>query len=491
MAQPNQQNQPNAYYEFLLARRLEGEGDGDRALAALQRAAAADPTSAEIKAEIAGLYLRRDPRPRADVEKAANEALALDPANVEAHRTLGTLYVDAVDAAASRPPSLQTAQDIKSAIEHLERAVAGAVGTDVQMQFNLGRMYVRNSEPEKTVQVLARVVTQNPGIPQLRTLLANAYALSGNVKGAIATLSAGMDYSPSPAMATELARYLEQDGQLREAAAVYTLALAQNPNNQQLKLQRIAALYNAREFSQAAGFAGEARKQHPGEPTFPRLQARALFEAGDRSGALAVAEAAAKAFPKDLQTQLTLATLYSNAGRANEAITIAETAAKTFPREAQAQFTLVDAYADAGRSTDAERVLRQMLASEPSNPRVLNHLGYLLANRGEQLEEAVSLVRRALAADPDRPEYLDSLGWAHFKRGELNDAVKYLTAAAEKLPKNSEVQDHLGDVYARRGAMQDAIAAWTRALDGDGQGIEKADVEKKIASARVKMQNAK
>ena len=307
VAQQNQQNQPNAYYEFLLARRLEGEGDSDRALAALQRAAAADPTSAEIKAEIAALYLRRDPRPRADVEKAAREALALDPANVEAHRTLGTLYVDAVDAAA-RAPSLQTAQDIRNAIEHLERALAGAVGTDVQLQFRLGQMYLRNSEPEKTVQLLARVVTQNPGIPQLRTLLANAHALSGNVKGAIATLSAGVDYDPR--LAPELARYLEQDGQLREAAAAYTLALAQQPNNQQLKLQRIAALFNAREFSQAAGFAGEARKQHPSEAAFPRLQARALFEAGDRSAAIAVAEAAAKAFPKDVQTQLTLATLY-------------------------------------------------------------------------------------------------------------------------------------------------------------------------------------
>ena len=489
VAQQNQpQNPSNAYYEFLLARRLEGEGDSDRALAALQRAAAADPTSAEIKAEIAGLYLRRDPRPRADVEKAAKEALALDPANVEAHRTLGTLYSDAADAAA-RAPSLQAAQDVRSAIEHLERAVAGTIGTDLQMHFRLAQMYLRNSEPEKVVQSLTRVVVQNPAIPQLRTLLANAHALSGNLKGAIATLSAGVDYSP--ALAADLARYLEQDGQLREAAAAYTLALAQNPNNRQLKVQRILALFNAREFSQAAGFAGEARKQHPEEPAFPRLQARALFEGGDRSAAIAVAEAAAKSFPKDLQTQLNLASLYSNAGRATEAISIAETANKTFPRDRQAQFALVDAYADAGRSTDAERVLRQMLASEPTDARVLNHLGYLLANRGEQLDEAVSLVRRALAADPDRPEYLDSLGWAHFKRGELNDAVKYLTAAAEKLPTNSEVQDHLGDVHAQRGSTQEAIAAWTRALEGDGQGIEKASVEKKIANAKIKMQNGK
>ena len=83
--------------------------------------------------------------------------------------------------------------------------------------------------------------------------------------------------------------------------------------------------------------------------------------------------------------------------------------------------------------------------------------------------------------------FLDSLGWAHFKRGELNDAVKYLSAAAAKLPTNSEVQDHLGDVHARRGALSDAIAAWSKALAGDGQGIEKSAVERKLEDAKRKL----
>jgi predicted Zn-dependent protease len=148
-------------------------------------------------------------------------------------------------------------------------------------------------------------------------------------------------------------------------------------------------------------------------------------------------------------------------------------------------------YSDAGRSGEAEKILRQMLASEPANPRVMNHLGYLLATRGDQLDDAVTLVRRALQADPERPEYLDSLGWAYFKRGELDDALKYLSAAAQKLPDNSEIQDHLGDVHARRGSFEEAVAAWTKALAGGGQGIEKAAIEKKIADAKVRMQNAK
>ena len=434
----------NPYYDFLRARRLE-EDDSQKALEALLRAAAADPTSAEIKAEIASLYSRRDPPNRFETEKYAKEAVAIDENNVEANRTLGYLY-------AGGSPS---AEDVRKAILHFERAAAGTVGTDVGMQYYLGQMYLRNREPQKAVQALTRVVAQTPGNPQPRQVLATAYAAAGDLKGAIATLEEVVEYLPS--VAASLARYLEQDGQLREAVEAYTLALAQAPNDRQLKLLRIAALYNAKDFAAAARFAAEARKQHPDDMNFPRLQARALFDAGDKAGA----------------------------------IVVAESAAKTFPRDAQTQFVLVDLYSDAGRSGEAEKILRQMLASEPSNPRVLNHLGYLLASRGDQLDEAVTLVRRALQADPDRPEYLDSLGWAHFKRGELNDALKYLSAAAQKLPDHSEIQDHLGDVHARRGSLQEAIAAWTRALEGNGQGIEKSGVEKKISDAKTKMQNAK
>jgi tetratricopeptide (TPR) repeat protein len=448
-----QQNQVNPYFEFLQARRLEGEGNPDAALAALLRAAAADPRSAEIKAEIAALYFRKRPPARVEGEKFAREALAIDENNVEANRALGDMYARAVDDAI-RARTTPPAQDVKNSILYLERAAAGMVAPDINLQYYLGQMYLRDNQPQKAVQAFVKVVAQSPGNAQARQLLAGAYAAAGDLKGAIGTLSELVDYAPQ--LAETLALYLEQDGQLKEAAA-YTVALSQQPNNRQLKVRRIAALYQAKDYTQAARYAAEARKQHPDDVNFARLQARALFDGGDRNGGIAAAEAAVKAFPKDAQTQ----------------------------------FVLVDMYSDAGRPGDAEKLLRQMLSNEPSNPTVQTHLAYLLANRGEQLDEAVTLVKKALEARPDQPEFLDSLGWAYYKRGELNDAVRYLAQAAAKLPENSEVQDHLGDAHAKRGAMQDAINAWTKALAGDGQGIQKTDVEKKIADAKVKIQNAK
>ena len=443
----------DTYYEFLLARRLEAAEDFKGARAALDRAAAADPKSAEVRAEIAALHLRRNER--AEAEKAAKAALALDEKNVEGNRVLGLLNAAAAEALGEKS-SAQAATNIRDAITYLERAAEGTtVAADPQLYFTLGRLYIRAGAPDKAVQSLSRVLTQNPNSYQGRLAMAQAYAAAKDLKAAISTLQEIIE--DDPRVASALAQYQQDAGLLMDAAASYTLALAVQPGNRELKIRRIAVLLEAKEYARAAGFAGDARKQHPNEPVFPRLQGRALFDAGDRSGGIAVLESAVKSFPKDTATM----------------------------------FALADIYADAGRGTDAERLLRQLLAAEPGNANALNYLGYLLAVRGEQLDEAIRLVRRALDAEPDNGAYLDSLGWAHFRRGDLDEAEKYLSAAAAKLPENSEIQDHLGDLHARKGRFAEAIAAWTRALNGDGSDIQREAIEKKISGAKGKMQNAK
>lgn len=449
MSSPAAAQTPVAYFEFLMARRLEAQGDEAGALAALERAAAADPASAEVRAEIASFQLRRDRH--ADAERAALRALKLDDDNLEAHRVLGSIYAAAVDAMNARTPQAQVEVSARQAIAHLER-VAGeaAAGTDIQILFSLGRLYLRTNEPAKAVEAFTRVVNQNPTSVQGQLSLAQAYAAADDIKSAIATLDRIVD--DEPRVAAVLAQYQEQAGLLKEAVQSYTRAIAVEPMNGWLKFRRIATVFNDGNYAQAAAFAAEAQAQHPDDLRFPRLRARAVFEGGDPARAVTILEPTAKAYPNDTATQLALADLYS----------------------------------DAGRDGDAERTLRQLLEVEPANAEALNYLGYLLADRGRALEEAVRFVQRALDADPGNPSYLDSLGWAHFRRGDLSEAEKYLSPAAAQLPRNAVVQDHLGDVLAGQNRWFDAIAAWTRALAGDG-GIDRAVVEEKIQHARSKI----
>jgi tetratricopeptide (TPR) repeat protein len=435
-----------AYFEFLMARRLEAQGDHEKAREALERAAVADPTSAEVRAEIASFQLQRNERN--DAEREALHALRLDEANRVAHRVLGVVYAADVEAMNARTSQAQVDARARQAIAHLERATGdAALGVGIQIYYSLGQLYMRTGDAAQAVDAFLEVVDQNPGSAQGRLSLARAYVAADDVTNAIGTLEVIVDAEPR--VASTLAQYQVQAGLLGEAAESYTRALALEPTSRGLKFRRIAAVFNNRDFAQAAEFAAEAQAQHPGDLRFARLRARAVFENGDSAQAMTILEPTARAHPTDAATQLALADLYN----------------------------------DAGRDDEAEQTLRRYLTTTPADSQALNHLGYLLADRGRALDEAIRLVERALVTEPGNPSYLDSLGWAHFRRGDFNEAEKYLSPAAEQLPDNSVVQDHLGDVLAGQGRWLDAIEAWTRALAGDGD-IDTVAVEQKVRDAR-------
>src|SRR5262249_17047838 len=136
---------------------------------------------------------------------------------------------------------------------------------------------------------------------------------------------------------------------------------------------------------------------------------------------------------------------------------------------------------------DAERTVRQLVTLEPGNADALNYLGYMLADRGQQLDEAIRLVRRALDIEPNNPNYLDSLGWAYYRRGDYDQAEQFLAPAAQQMPRNATVQDHMGDILAKRGRWQDAIDAWSRALQAEAGEVNPTAVERKINDARGKV----
>jgi Flp pilus assembly protein TadD len=445
------QTSADGYYAFLMARHLEAAGDAKGAQAALEKGVAADPQSAEIRAELAAFFLRRDAAE--DAERVAKEALQLEDDNSEAHRVLGMLYAArSEDTGRGQAAQTTAAQLVKQGIAHLERVVENPAGlTDLNLQYTLGRLYTRDGQVDKAIQALTRVVNENPLSVQGRLALAQAYVAARDMANAIEALEEIVE--DEPRVANMLGQFQEQAGRFKDAADSYTKALSVAPNSRELKVRRIGALVKANELDRAADFAAQAQTQHPDDLRFPQLRAHVLQEMGDTGRAISVLEPVARANPNDSATLLSLADLYNNAGRKN----------------------------------DAERTVRQLVSVEPGNADALNYLGYLLADSGRQLDEAIRLVRRALDIEPNNPNYLDSLGWAYYRRGNYEEAEKYLTPAAQQMMRNATVQEHYGDVLAKRGRWQDAIAAWTRALQGDEGDINKAAVEKKIADARGKV----
>lgn len=150
-----------------------------------------------------------------------------------------------------------------------------------------------------------------------------------------------------------------------------------------------------------------------------------------------------------------------------------------------AAMSLANAYQADGQYERTEQVLRDLIQRNPKNDVALNALGYLLSDRGQKLDEALTLVQRALAEQPGNPSYLDSLGWAYLKLGKTAEAIEPLERATRLAESSSLLQDHLASAYFAAKRYKDAADTWTRALAGDREGIDIAAVTKKRDAARA------
>jgi Flp pilus assembly protein TadD len=103
---------------------------------------------------------------------------------------------------------------------------------------------------------------------------------------------------------------------------------------------------------------------------------------------------------------------------------------------------------------------------------VLNHLGYSMVERGEDLPEALGMLERAVAMRPDSGAIVDSLGWALFRLGRHEEAVAQLERAATLLPTDPVINDHLGDAYWTVGRLREARFQWSRALSFQPEDAE-------------------
>lgn len=338
-------------------------------------------------------------------------------------------------------------------------------------------------------QLLANDPTSLPGLSALAQVLDERH----DYKGVVDALT------PFAADAAARSKGRERDGALllarlgfaqrqlgKDVEAIHAFEVAQQlaPRNVLFDLYLVQAYLNGKQFDRAAGAAADALTRHPDDGRLVRLRAQALSRAGKSADAVKLLQDALAERPENRDLVMGLAAMHSERHEYDAAIDVLQRAGADRDDDGVLALQLASVFEEANRVADAEREFRRLLARDPQNADALNGLGYMLADRGQRLPEAIELIQRALTVDPDNPAYLDSLGWALFKQGKTAEAEPHLRRAAESSGDNSAIQDHFGDLLARQGKYRDAVVAWQRALDGDGAEIDRGLVERKIKDAQ-------
>jgi len=521
------QSTEQATYYFLMGRYLEGAGKVDEAVAAFRKAIDLDPKSAEPRAELSALYARED-KPLEAVD-AAEDALNVDPKNREANRILGSVLAAMIEQRKPVKPGDDVSAYPTRAIKALEIARGDGSG-DLSIDLALARLYLDQDRPADAVPLLRRIVGEQPQYAEGSVLLAEAQEASGASDAAAETITRLLDDQPQFFRGrVQLAEIYERQKHWPQAADAWARVQELNQRNPEIATRRATALLNADRPGEARDVLRDALKLAPNDLRISYLLAQAQRSAGDVDGALATASSLRTAHPEDVRATYLLAQMLDAKGRyqeivdllgpeikrlraangtnkaasgqvallmasealalqqlkrTDEALATLKEASALAPDDTSVIFQMGAVLDRAGRQAEAEKAFRDVLAKDPLDAGALNYLGYMLADHGNNLDEAVSLIQRALKVEPDNPSYLDSLGWAYYQQGKLDLADPALTTAAGKMPKNSVIQDHLGDLRLKQNRRTDAIEAWQRALTGDGDSIDRVKIQKKIDQAR-------
>ena len=129
-----------------------------------------------------------------------------------------------------------------------------------------------------------------------------------------------------------------------------------------------------------------------------------------------------------------------------------------------------------------------MIRIDPAHAEAYNYVGYMFAEKGVNLDEAVTLITKALDLEPDNGYFIDSLGWALYQQGRYPEALRELKRAVEKAKEDPVIFDHLGDALMKNGLAEDAMTAWQKSLSLDPTAEA---VRKKIEAERNRPRRAK
>jgi tetratricopeptide (TPR) repeat protein len=466
-----------AYYHFMLARRYKelagvyNRSDYiDRAISEYKQAMEADPESLFLRVELAELYWRVSRL--GDAVREAEAVLKTDPDYPDAHRLLARIYWQMLGENASAKSSKES---LRKAIEHLE-AVTRLNPSDTDSWMVLGRLYKMNNQGEKAEEAFKKILNADPNSKSGLANLAELYFEQGDYDQAVDLLKKLPESDLDGSLLGMLAYAYSQTHDFDNAVSTYEKALAQDPENQELR----------------------------------RAYAEALMGGGKTAEARAELQKILKAEPENGATYLRLAQLDRQEGRFDEArqeLERARTLLRDNPEVAYQQALLEDVVGNQDKAIQllqglvkqAERPEGQYTAAEANNRaiflerlgmvyrsqekfdqaleafRQVSGLGKAQAARGaqlivdtlrqnRQLPKALEEAEAAVQKYPDERPLRILRAYVLGELGRVEEATQQLQAFLNNTPADREIYLSIAQVYSQAKRYTEAEAAVRKAM---------------------------
>jgi tetratricopeptide (TPR) repeat protein len=360
------------------------------------------------------------------------KAVELDPGLLDARLILAEVYLR------ERNQDL-AARQIEAALEMLPQ--------DVRALMLHGGLKVLQRDTDTAEQIYRRIIQTNPGY-------APAYVQLGFVQNLM--------------------------GKRQEALDSFNRALELNPMQTDALALVVDHHVRDKKYDEALKACQRHRKAVEGTP---EAQARIQVLEGNIFLAKQDTLSAEACFRKAVQTDpnlaapyLALAQIYVREKRFDQAIAEYEGILEKNPKYLAGYLSIGSIYDLKGEGETAEAYYRKALGIRKDFGPAANNLAWNLAERGGNIDEALTYAQIAKAQMPDSPAVMDTLGWIYYLKGSYLNAIAEFQDSLARDPNNAKINYHMGMAQYRYDDKGKARKFLEKALqlDPDFKGASEA-----------------
>lgn len=448
------------------------EGEWDEAIAAAQDLVALDDNNWDAHTLLGGAYVGQGNLVAA--RKSLNRSLELNPGNPNAATNLARLefregnYSEARalyeqilkhDPEQIAPILFLNALDVRAgketdAINRLESAVVQHP-SDESLRVSLAQLYISTGQPSRVLAMLYEVKGEAAQTPGILKVQGDAQFAMGQFGAAAEAYEKIVDKVPDVAsLHYLLGRCYAANGDVNKANAQLQKSMQLNPDHYAARVLRVHLLRLENKSAQASQLLAELDARDAERP-------EVLVEKGwlaMSQGKFTEAEAAffhafEQAPSNELMVQLGMARW--NSGRPEDAVAGYLSWLDSNPEDETIKIHLANTYLEWGRDEKALVAFRDLHAINPDNAVILNNLAWLL--RKTDPDQALEYAQQTIRLAPEWAPGLDTLGSIQLQQGENGLARRSFEQALKQSPGNPDIRHHLAQAAVGEGEVEEAV----------------------------------
>jgi len=457
-----QKQQKNSLGSNLLALIYIAEGKKSQAIEELKSALNLFPADPLSSSNLAKIFLQDNQL--TDAKKLYLAVLDKHPDNLKIYNQMAL-----ISAREKNQPAVL--EWLKKAVDNNPKALSS--------RLILASQYLRENNPNLAIKLLQSSATDQKDQPGYVLLMAKSKMSVGEYQHAIRSLKSLLVKKPDLISAQILLAqaYATQDrkDKVRE---LLSNALNFRPDNIQANLMMARLDLFERKFDKFKARVAYLIKNYPENKDVQFLNAKVQSsEKGYASAIKTLTDIMSETPNSDVV--IDLARNQWASGDKGGAITGVELWLQGHPGDQKALMVLAQYYLAENRNAEAKKTYLSLDKVLPDNSLVLNNLAWLM--KDTDIKQGIVYASKALKIEPDSPFIQDTLAMLYLEQGDVANALKYSTRAAEKLPNLFEIQINYARVLLANNKTNKAKQLLDRLLKNERDYDKRKAIQKELA----------